>query len=443
VPVVGDPFRFVTLFGQRVESSLAGIVGDDLPVWVRTLREGEVRPGENPPKKLSPNPQFLAGKYVWGGFVAPHPGHFVGEQATRLLIPSLEHPDAKVLFVIQGTRQNKHPDVASLPKWFWDITSWYGVGRERMVFLDAPAVVEELIVYPQAEYLHDGAPTSEYLDVLDANWVAKGLAAIESDVLYVSRAANAHRFSGERYLEKLLAASGVTVIRPEVLNDEHLKMRYFAGAKHIVINHGSAVLFRNMLGRVPGQRITQLVRGQVLNQDEGVGYFSEPLAPRIEQLDYVDLSRGFIVGPYFDAPGKRHDQLGIKPAQLTSKDKTIDFFRGLGVELANKWDDRALAAAEREMVTDFHRWAIHSYPQLDPLRITQNIRTSLEANKDGILPGPEITEALVPVAELHNLKDIRTSANRLDALLDRKTGFVAGMLKQAPSFRSWLSDVGK
>jgi len=95
------------------------------------------------------------------------------------------------------------------------------------------------------------------------------------------------------------------------------------------------------------------------------------------------------------------------------------------------------------MVTDFHRWAIHSYPQLDPLRITQNIRTSLEANKDGILPGPEITEALVPVAELHNLKDIRTSANRLDALLDRKTGFVAGMLKQAPSFRSWLSDVGK
>lgn len=431
MPEVADPFKHVVLPNQRVENTLTGIVGDDLPDWVRTFRgkhsDAPVRQGEKV-RRLSYNTvDTLPGKYFWGGFVPTHPGHFVGEQASRLLISAKEQPDAKALFVIQGSkRANKTQQPSELPSWFWDICSWYGIEPDRMVFIDEPVVVEELVVYPQAEYLPNGAPSEAYLDALDENWRSKGLAPIESDILYVSRAANALRYSGERYLEDLLRANGVTVIRPEELSSEYEKMQYFAGAKHIIINTGSAVLFRNMLGRVP-QQFTQLIRSP---QSEKTlkfnGYQRAALEPRVSGIDYIDLSRGFIVGPYVEPkptilgqPPRKNPYQSIKPPPLLSKERTIEYFSTLGVDLKDQWVDHQLAAAEREFLLEFHKWCFERYPQLDRLRITQNIRTSLEANRNGVTPNESVTDVLVPLTELPYLGDIRTGSESL-ASVDQK-----------------------
>jgi len=421
VPVVADPFKHITLANQLVENTLTGIVGDDLPDWVRTFRgkafEGQqlVRRAEKISKRTPTRSRKLQGDYVWGGFIPTHPGHFVGEQAPRLLISAQQQPHAKALFVIQKSRRaNITQDPSKLPSWFWDITSWYGLPPERIEFIDSPVMVENLTIYPQAEFLPNGVPSEAYLEALDANWLAKGLDPIQSDILYVSRGANALRYSGERYLEKLLRANGVTVIRPEDLASEYEKMQYFAGAKHIIFNTGSAVLFRNMLGRIP-QKITQLIRSPQSDQFlRESGYQREALEPRVAELDYIDLSRGFIVGPYSELkppfpgrPPRKVAYRGVKPAPLISKEKTIAYFATQGIDLAGQWDDRALGADEREFLLEFHKWCLDKYPNLDYLRITQNIRTSLDANMNGVTPSASITDVLVPLEELQYLGNTR------------------------------------
>lgn len=89
----------------------------DAPPWARFIRNGETLGDLFVPR--SGPATFLPGPYVWGGVAVQHPGHFVSEQAPRLLFSACLRPDDKVLFVLpRGTEPE------DLPEYFFDVCAY-------------------------------------------------------------------------------------------------------------------------------------------------------------------------------------------------------------------------------------------------------------------------------------------------------------------------------
>lgn len=287
-------------------------------------------------KAGSQEPEVIGTPAVWCGYAVRHFGHFIAEQASRILAARRVRPDDLYLFLTPPRFTSD-----TLPSWFWEILAWYGLPREQIrIVADRPVLVQTLRVFPQAEHLVVG-PRPEYLDALGA----LRLPDVPQDLeyVYVSRAGmGSGKLGGEEYIEAQLAAAGVTVIRPETLSLPD-QLRYYARARTLIFAEGSAAHGRQLLGRVD-QHIV------VISRRKGWAFAGALLRPRAAQMTHFDMLHGSI---HFsldaNAQPKRWEAFAFVDGEAL-----IRRFKSLGIRLRGGWD---MAAFEAAQAADMRDWA--------------------------------------------------------------------------------------
>lgn len=324
------------------------------PVWpadvacsfLRNMR-GNKPVGSNP-KTGSESAEEITSPAVWCGYAVRHFGHFIAEQAPRLLAARRQRPDDLYLFLAPSRFTAE-----TLPTWFWDVLTWYGLPRQQVrIVADKAVLVRTLRVFPQAEHLVVG-PSAEYLEAL-GQLSHERLPDVSQDLeyVYVSRAGmGAGKLGGEEYLEARLIAAGVTVVRPETLSLVE-QLTCYSRAKTLIFAEGSAAHGRQLLGRID-QNIAIIARRK------GWAFAGALLRPRARELMHADTLHGSI---HFslDTNGqpKRWEAFAFVrgPALL-------NHFRNLGIKLRAGWDMNAFDAAQN---ADLQDWATtvsrHSHP---------------------------------------------------------------------------------
>lgn len=293
---------------------------------------------------------------VWCGYAVRHFGHFIAEQAPRILASRRMRPDDLYLFLAPPRLTAE-----TLPSWFWDILAWFGLPREQVrIITDQPVLVRTLRVFPQAEHLVV-SPQAGYLDALD-QLCALRLPDVPKDLdyVYVSRAGmGSGKLGGEEYLETQLVAANVTVIRPETLSLEE-QLRTYARARTLIFAEGSAVHGRQLLGRVDQHVV-------VISRRKGWSFAGSMLRPRATQMSHLDTLHGSI---HFslDANGqpKRWEAFAFISGQLLLRRLTA-----LGLRLSGKWNMTAFMTAQE---ADMRKWAISVSRASQPEDLEQRVR---------------------------------------------------------------------
>jgi hypothetical protein len=243
------------------------------------------------PADIEPDPvapvATIDGPVAWGGPVTRHFGHQIADFSMRLLPTARALPGVPVAFA-------SHPrfEVASgaFPDFFGSILDWFEIPRRDVIFISEPTLIRHLIVLPQIEQLERPGPDSAGLDMLDALVERRIGTLAKRGTVYVSRAAQVARFAGEEYLETALAASGVTILRPENIQLIE-QLRTYASADVLIFAEGSALFALRLLGRGLGDVV-------VINRREtptsGFKFCEKSLEPRVQSLTYVDARLGLV-----------------------------------------------------------------------------------------------------------------------------------------------------
>lgn len=315
------------------------------PCWPSFEHQREVRfcrrgiPEDLQPAEIEAR-ETLAGTWAWGGPVIGHFGHQLADFSTRLGPTLAAAPDSRFLFGIQPTLLGR--PLSLLPRFFFDVLEWYGLGRDRVRFVDVPMRVETLLVAPQAEQLgrqeHGIAPAPAHLDFMDA-LTAPRLARIPRryPAVYVSRAAQIGRFAGEAALEGALRAAGVHVVRPESLPLAEQALTY-AAADRLIFAEGSAQFGTLLLGRALGD--------VVVLQRRTNSRIAEPLmTPRATSVRYVDICRGAV--PALDGGGRARQS---KHLAVPDHGKLLAAFAACGIALGDHLPRKAFERARDEDV---------------------------------------------------------------------------------------------
>ena len=207
--------------------------------------------------KSVPNPQGrIPGRWLWGGLLFHHFGHFLVESTARLwALEHYEKPLSGIVFV--NKRPRMPPQLGGFQRDFIDLLM-----RDVPVYIVKPAArFEELVVPGQGFGLGDiAAATPEFRQTFSQK-LSQSVAPQGARRLYVSRSKlplETAGMIGESKLETLLERCGYTIFHPQ---DHSIKAQIAAyrAAEDIIIADGSAA---HLLGFVcrPDQRIAYIVR---------------------------------------------------------------------------------------------------------------------------------------------------------------------------------------
>lgn len=309
---------------------------EDAPSWVHPHRYGRAVVNSRPARPAVPDHVLDAASYL--GYATSHFGHFLAEQAGRVLDTSRYDPRGRGVLVARPQHYQ-----ATVSGFIWDVLEWLGVERASVEVVASRAVrVKEFTVWRTQES-PGVSPSERYLDVLDENTARRQLVPVPNRVLYVSRSRMPHRLSGELYLDEALRSAGVRVLHPETLPlwDQ---LAHYGGARTLVFAEGSSMHGRQLLGRVD-QRIV------VLQRRKGGSFGKDFLTSRASGLDIVDpLHCSIPLSFRFDAPGPKM----WEAFPLVDSAKILATFAELGVDLAASWDE---AAFQRLVRQDLEEWA--------------------------------------------------------------------------------------
>jgi hypothetical protein len=311
--------------------------GPRWPQWstqtaARHCRHG--RPDDDEPPESEPK-STLEGPVAWGGAIYGPFGHWICEFTSRLLPTLAEVPDVRFAYSMREDFCDRWASWDEAPAHFRAILEWYGITGDRVDLITEPALVERLVVAPQAEQFGGPGPQPWYLDLLDAHTRMRLGEVERSGSLYVSRAGQHARFAGEEYLEDVLRKAGFRVLRPETVPIEE-QLRAYAGAESIVFAGGSAIHGLQLMGRTPAD-VT------VLNRWSGDRPFDLPLEPRVPSLRYFDAVRGLVRG--LGLSGRPAHHCGIS---LLDPEKLLAV-----LPIDDAWDQKAFDAA---VEADVERW---------------------------------------------------------------------------------------
>lgn len=253
------------------------------PPWIRNCRRGA--PNDEPPDPALPEVE-MEERLAWGGPLVRHFGHQIAEFGMRLAPTLAQWPEA--VFLHAGHREAGVHTLADTPDYFRAMLDWIGLPEARVRIIDRPTLVRELVVAPQAEQIGGPGPSEAHLDWLDARCASRLQKVKQAGTVYVSRAGVRARFAGESYLEQLLGAAGVTVVRPETIPLQE-QLRTYASADRLIFAEGSAVHGTQLLGRALGHVLVLRRRSQ-----STMGRTA--LAPRAKSLQYLDAVLGVVHG---------------------------------------------------------------------------------------------------------------------------------------------------
>ncbi|OIQ33205.1 MAG: hypothetical protein BM562_02160 [Alphaproteobacteria bacterium MedPE-SWcel] len=201
-------------------------------------------------------PREMSGRWLWGGVLWAHFGHFLVESTSRLwALDHLDRPVDGVLFV------PKRPAVGDQVRGFHK--EFLGLMHDDLPIRVAadPARVEELVVPGQGFGL--GAiieGTSRYRDSIHARF-ARDVVPAGSDRIYISRSRlglGKGGLLGEEQLEQYLSEEGYEIFHPQDHSLTEQIARYKA-AKKVIAADGSALHLYAMVGR-PDQRVAMVLR---------------------------------------------------------------------------------------------------------------------------------------------------------------------------------------
>lgn len=213
------------------------------------------RPITMEPRNPEPATQTLKGRWLFGGLLWVHFGHFLAESTSRLwALDNLADLDGIIFFP-------KRPKVGEMTVQFQaDFLRLLGCNLPMHIATE-PTEVETLLVPGQGFGLgHLSTGTPEYRDYFHNNF-GKSVAPDGPERLYLSRSALGPKrggIVGEEYLEQSLIAHGYEIFHPQQHSMETQIARYKA-AKKIVSLDGSALHLFALVGR-PDQDIAMILR---------------------------------------------------------------------------------------------------------------------------------------------------------------------------------------
>lgn len=198
----------------------------------------------------------IPGRWLWGGVLWAHFGHFLVESTARLwALENLDTPVDGVLFI------PKRPAVRDQVRGFH--SEFLGLMQEGLAIRVAadPAQVEELVVPGQGFGL--GAiteATPKYRNAIHARF-ARDVRPEGPEKLYISRSKlglGKGGLLGEEQMEDYLAAEGYEIYHPQEHSLSAQLARYKA-AKYVIAADGSALHLFAMVGR-PDQKVAMVLR---------------------------------------------------------------------------------------------------------------------------------------------------------------------------------------
>ncbi|MEE2809358.1 MAG: glycosyltransferase 61 family protein, partial [Pseudomonadota bacterium] len=205
------------------------------------------------PKEIT---RKISGRWLWGGVLWAHFGHFLVESTARLwALANLDAPVDGVLFI------PKRPAVRDQVRGFQ--SEFVGLMQKDLPIRVAadPALVEELVVPGQGFGLGDiTEATPKYRNAIHAQF-ARDIKPEGPEKLYISRSKlglGKGGLLGEEQMEAYLAAEGYEIYHPQEHSLSAQLARYKA-ARKVIAADGSALHLYAMVGR-PDQKVAMVLR---------------------------------------------------------------------------------------------------------------------------------------------------------------------------------------
>lgn len=199
--------------------------------------------------------ETLAGRWLWGGVLWAHFGHFLVESTARLW--ALDQGFDGVLFIPKRPRRGEN--IRSFQRAFVDM-----IVPEMPIRVAAdPLRVEQLVVPGQGfglGQITQGTPA--FRNAIHSRF-AQDVKPDGPERLYISRSAlglGKGGLLGEEHLETLLADEGYEIFHPQK-HDMQTQLARYKAARNVVAADGSALHMYAMVGG-PEQKVAMILRRQ-------------------------------------------------------------------------------------------------------------------------------------------------------------------------------------
>lgn len=214
------------------------------------------RPITVAPRMPEQAPDRLAGRWLWGGVLWSHFGHFLAESTARLwALDYLDAPVDGVLFVPKRPRVGDN--LKSFHQPFFDLTGMkvpFRVAAE-------PLRVDELVVPGQGFGIGEISAGTPRYRASALGHLGRDIKPEGPERLYISRSALGYTrgsILGERYVEERLAEEGYAVFHPQK-HPLDVQLARYRAARRVVATDGSALHLLAMTG-TQGQRVAVIAR---------------------------------------------------------------------------------------------------------------------------------------------------------------------------------------
>ncbi len=243
-----------------------------------------------PPAKVV---ETLEGRWLWGGVLWVHFGHFLVESTSRLWgLEYLDKPVDGILFM------PKRPKVGDTVHGFQsDFIHMMSPDLPIRVLTD-PTQVEELVVPGQGFGLGKIASgTGKFRDAAHKAF-AKDIKPEGPEKIYISRSKlglGKGGLLGEEHLEDLLRAEGYEIFHPQN-HDLRTQVAHYKAAKKVIAADGSALHLYAMVG-TPDQPVAMILRrtsGANTHLSNNIASFCgrEPLIINALRTEWLKANKG-------------------------------------------------------------------------------------------------------------------------------------------------------
>jgi hypothetical protein len=275
--------------------------GPDFPDWDTEVASRhcryDTRPIDIRPEAPAAAPKFVAGNFAYLGPISHHFGHQVGEFSQRIMPTLLSGFDGRFVF---GAKSILSTDIERSSRFVLEIIDYLGLPRDRIRIINEDAILEHVVIAPQAETIFGKAPSDDYLAALATRRVSRE-AVPSHRVIYISRAKIVRGvFAAEASLDRMMRAAGAHVVYPEQERLDHL-LSLYANADCIVGGEGSAFHAMQLMGK-------ELPDVVVIRRRNDAALFGDKfLGARARSLSFVDAVTGGISG----RPDGRYRETGL------------------------------------------------------------------------------------------------------------------------------------